>query len=180
MLAFPGLGFITEFGKPMLANGVLNFPKHHKLLERLMINLSNDYKPNFWGYNGPLLFIRTIKEYCKLFNIYEPLMLDEIRINQHQIRKNSTSVSGSQRSCDINVYPERFFYPFSWQNYMPLYAKNSILIVNNFIQTYSVHFYGKFSSQMPVKSGDNSLYEFFASTNCPITYSVSKLNNLEF
>ena len=158
----------------MLANGVLNFPKNHKLLEMLMENLSNDYNSHFWGYNGPLLFIRTIKKYCNLENFYQKLIINDDMIYNSELFKNKT------KQCDVNIFPERYFYPYSWQEYKPLYEKDGSLHINKFIETYSVHFFGKFSSQYPVNLGDNSIYEFFALRNCPIIYQLAKSRKISF
>ncbi len=174
MLPFSGLGFITEFEKPMLANGVLNFPKNHKLLESLMDELSIDYNPNFWGYNGPLLFIRTIKKYCRLENFYEKLMINDEMIYNSKSDKNTTG------KCDVNIFPEKYFYPYSWQDYKPLYQRDGFLSIKKFIETYSVHFFGKFTSQYPVNCADNSIYEFFALRNCPVTYLNIKAKKITF
>jgi hypothetical protein len=158
----------------MLANGVLNFPKNHKLLDRMMDNLSLDYNPSSWGYNGPLLFIRTIKSYCGMENFYEKLMINDEIIYNSKLIKNTT------KQCDVNIFPENYFYPYSWQDYKPLYERDSLISINKFVETYSVHFFGKFSSQYPVKSGDKSIYEFFALRNCPITYQIIKSKKISF
>lgn len=159
-----GVGLITEFMLPSIGNGILIFNKEHLLLKEAMSDMILNYDPTKWGFNGPLLFIRSIKKYCLLNDIYENLKLDENR-------NRTTS------KCDVNIFPESYFYPINWENASKLFRENALLDVRTFLNTYSVHFYGKFSDDFNVNFNENSIYEFFASLNCPYTYSLLK-NNL--
>ncbi|RNA42330.1 lactosylceramide 4-alpha-galactosyltransferase-like [Brachionus plicatilis] len=152
-----GLGYITEFSKPSLGNGVLVFGKNHSFLQHVIADFSQNYKANEWGHNGPKLFMRSLKAYCKTENIYEEL-------------------TSSTRKCDVELFPESFFYPINWENVKKLFLKNGLIDIYSFKDTYSVHFYGKFSQQFAVKYNDFSLYEFFANKNCPFVYSILEQN----
>lgn len=172
LLNFNGVGFMTEFSKPSIGNGILVFKKRHKLLELAMKELIYNYEPNEWGFNGPLLFIRAIKNYCRTEDIYLQLNFKD----ETEIYKNK-----NKSVCDVDIFPERYFYPLNWQRYRKLFKRNEKLDVSSFKESYSVHFYGKLSENVRVKRDDNNLFEFFASQNCPYIYSLINLNsNLYF
>lgn len=147
-----GLGRITEFSKPSLGNGILLFGKNHSFLQQVIEDFHKNYKTDTWGNNGPKLFMHSLKSYCNTDNIYEEL-------------------SSNSRKCDVELFPENFFYPINWENVNKLFLKNGLIDVNSFKDTYSVHFYGKFSQYFEVKYNDHSIYEFFANKNCPFVYS---------
>jgi hypothetical protein len=74
-------------------------------------------------------------------------------------------------NCDVGIFPTQFFYPYTWYEFKILFEKNATVSIKKFFNTYSVHFYGKMSESKKMNKNDNSLFEYFASLNCPIMYS---------
>ena len=89
--------------------------------------------------------------------MFDKLILDD--------EKLETNLINAKSQCDVNIYPENYLYPYSWENWEQLFEKNGLIPVEKFKNTISVHFYGKFSSELPVKISDNTIYGFFASKN---------------
>lgn len=156
-----GLGILIEFDELSIGSGVLIFKEKHPLLKIAITEMINNYDPNKWGANGPLLFWRSIQSYCKV---------DDIFANKKK-KQVIFKVSNSSE-CDVSIFPYNYFYPVNWENYEILFEKNAKLDLKLFKNTYSTHFYGKFSDKIQVEKGDNSIYEYFAFKNCPYSYSL--------
>ena len=41
-----------------------------------MEKFAQDYNPNIWGFNGPILLRQQISKYCQVDNIYKSLLLN--------------------------------------------------------------------------------------------------------
>jgi mannosyltransferase OCH1-like enzyme len=204
------LGYLWE-NKDSIGNGFLHFKAGHPLLLAAMKELNEKYYPYAWGFNGPMLFKRLIKDYCKLddLNFFEKLLknvsyfeqseklnylvktrenpyifkqnLSEID-NQISETKNKLAKESKNEPCDVVIYPREFIYPITWikYNFRLLFIPDSSLNASTFINTYSVHFYGKLTTKYKVKPNDHSLYDYFASYNCPYVYSGVKYGDKLF
>lgn len=184
LLGYPGAGFLN--GKaPSLANGFLQFSRHHPFLDLVMRTFASDYNPNIWGHNGPILLRRMMEKFCKVDNVYRDLILEPENlalINKTSLLEKALSLgkfNKKSNKCNVHVYPQEYFYPYNNYQLSYLFDKRALLNVSAFINTYSVHFYGKMSSKMNIRLKDNSVYEHFASSNCEITYRSILINNIE-
>ena len=61
-----------------------------------------------------------------------------------------------------------------------MFDKNGSIDIKRYINTFSVHFYGKMSEGIRVNMNDNSIYEYFAKKNCQVTYNHVLKNKLSF
>jgi lactosylceramide 4-alpha-galactosyltransferase len=136
--------------------GVLHFTKQHPFILKCLESFNKNYDGNKWAANGPLLIERELALYCNQTNFNHLL----IKFNQ------SNSIN-----CDVGIFPTQFFYPYTWYEFKILFEKNATVSIKKFFNTYSVHFYGKMSESKKMNKNDNSLFEYFASLNCPIMYS---------
>jgi hypothetical protein len=99
-----------------------------------------------------------------------------------QLKKSISSENAINSSinnnsaCDIVIYPKEYIYPVTYvkQNFRLLFANQAKIDVNTFINSYSIHFYGKFSENLRMEANDTSIYNYFASKNCPNVYSSLK------
>ena len=89
---------------------------------------------------------------------------------------------GRTKCSDLVVYPEAFFYPYTYVHgdMKKLFEKNAMLDVSRLIDSYSVHFYGSLSKDLVVHINDKSVYEYLAAQNCPVTYNHVKQNSITF
>ena len=111
---------------------------------------------------GPILFIHSIVNYCKFKNIFKPLM-------------NQTSLPINHKCNDLVIYPEKFFYPYSYiYEINKMFDKNTSVDISLIIDSYSVHFYGWLTNEKKVGVNDHNLYEYLAAQNCPFNMSMLK------
>lgn len=154
-----------------------------------MEKFGKDYNADIWGFNGPILLRQMMSKYCKVDNIYKSLLLKINTIDESLSLKDNQTLdyftvsdklgpnivqSNSSLKCDLVVYPQEFFYPYNNYQLNYLFNREANLNVSAFMNTYSVHFYGKVSSRYKVKLKENSVYEYFASNNCEIVYKDFK------
>ena len=158
-----------------------------------MEKFAQDYNPHIWGFNGPILLRQQMSKYCQVENIYKSLLLKvniidsssnsssvNNLVDNSSIEKDNKSldyitltnkvssefiVSTSSSKCDLVVFPQNFFYPYNNHQLDYLFDKDAQLNVSVFMDTYSVHFYGKVSSNYRIKIRKNSVYEYFANNN---------------
>lgn len=167
-----GAGYLNENGES-LGNGFLHFTKGHSFLEFLMNEFQLKYNPAYWGGNGPTLLIDSMQTYCKFDDFFRALMNktlnDTFKLNDHKCK-------------DLIIYPETFFYPYTYKNgeLEILFRKNAFINISKIIDSYSIHFYGSLSNKYQVGINDFSLYEYLAAQNCPIIYEHVKRNEIKF
>ena len=140
--------------------GVLHFTKEHPFILRCLKRFAKEYNGKIWAANGPLLISKEIGLYCNQTNFTSLLFF-----------------GNNEKKCDVGIFPYYYFYPYHWNEWKVLFEKNAKLVVSKFINTFSVHFYGKMSTNIEMKANENSLFEYFASINCPLAYSKHILNN---
>jgi lactosylceramide 4-alpha-galactosyltransferase len=175
LLSYSGAGYIVNSKGPSLANGFLHFRAKHPLLELAIRRFADNYNPNIWGHNGPILLRNVFAHYCNSSNIYKHLILntsDQFQASDSNELRDSFATSKNRTSiqCDLVVFPQEYFYPYNNYELGYLFDKRAQLNVSAFINTYSVHFYGKMSYKYDVTLNDNNVYEHFASGNCELTY----------
>ena len=154
-----------------------------------MEKFAKDYNPDLWGFNGPILLRETMAKYCQVDNIYKSLILNldystsTTTNNETDFYMNNSNInnlnllfqSNSSARCDLVVYPQQFFYPYNNYQLGYLFNKQAQLNVSAFMNTFSVHFYGKVSSKYKVKLKESSVYEYFSNQNCELVYKDFKL-----
>jgi hypothetical protein len=151
LLKTPGVGYLNEHG-PGIGSGILVFPAGSKLLRNALDEFILTYNNNEWGYNGPLLFQRIIAKFCNVSDIFQ-------------------AAATLPQRCNVTIYPEGYFYQYTWYESEFLFAKNQRISLEKFIDAYSIHFYGKKSEMSSVQPRDSSVYDFFAKLNCPRVYA---------
>ena len=168
LMKYNGFGYLYE-NEASLGNGFIHFSARHSFLEFLIKKFVDNYNPKLWGNNGPTLIIDALKVYCQEENIFDYLMLNK---EPNQTKSN----------CDnIVLFPEDYFYPFRYKTEVNVpFEKSKILNLTKIENSFSVHFYGKFTSKLQVKYKDHNLYEYLALKNCQYVYSRIKVYNGAF
>jgi lactosylceramide 4-alpha-galactosyltransferase len=189
LMNYSGAGYLYEYGDS-LGSGVLIFnrPKH-PMLNLTLRKLVDEYDPKMWGSAGPITLINSFKQFCKSDNFYDSLMLRNDRkqkgsqedFDLEEILLDINVKQNNDNCKDLTVFPEHYFYPYNYQtNMRDIFKENAKMDLKKFKNAYSLHFYGKLSSNFTVKPGDSSVYDFLASMHCPIVYDYVKSNNLIF
>lgn len=83
--------------------------------------------------------------------------------------------SNNRTKCGISILPEEYFYPYPWEKFELLFKKDGLIDIKKVTNTFSVHFYGKLSSNFLAEQ--NSIYEYFAKNNCPYSYQFLNFLN---
>lgn len=167
---YSGFGFLYE-NEPSLGNGFIHFRAQHPFIYETMKNFADNYAAFGWGDNGPTLIIKTIKSFCNVDDLNK-LIIKDANLNSYFSPNETSSEQRIDNNCDFGLYPESFFYPYNYRDdaFKLAFKTNSQLDLSRLINSYSIHFYGKFSSKLRVKLGDYSLYEFLAMTQCKRVY----------
>jgi hypothetical protein len=178
---YNGIGYLHEFNQDSLCNSHLSFEANHPFLSYLIDVLVKKYDPKCWGCNGPWLFISVMAEFCKLDDIYSALLLEPLNRTKAD-NWTAQMIFEARSECNLTIFPERYFYPFSWESpELPqFFAPNSNVSMDMIADTFSVHFYGSITSKFEVKLGDDSFYEQLAASNCPRVYEHVKASSFKF
>ena len=164
-----GAGYLHE-GGASLGNGFLHFTKNHTFLAFLMSQIQLKYDPNSWGANGPILLKESLKSYCQFDDIYKMLM-------------NKIENDPFHKCSDLIIYPRNYFFPYTWYDpdLADLFQKNAKIDISRIIDSYSIHFFGKMSTdKYHVGINDFNLYEYLAAHHCPLVYEHVKKNGIKF
>lgn len=153
--------------------------KEHEFLLQAMQEFSNNYDRSDWGANGPKLLKRTIIKYCKTQSLKDLLITDSnqpgliisknINSQKHLLKK-----SNQNKFCDIGILPFYIAYPYPWYEAKKMLEHNANIEISRFINTFTIHFNTKVTSQCKLEVYKNSIIEFFMSINCPIVYQEMK------
>lgn len=138
-----------------------------------------EYKYIFRGANGPSLIINTLESFCDIKDLNILMVNDgslESFPNKSVSHDTILNEKKSDLLCNIVLFPQSFFYPYNYRHgdYKKIFEKNGELEISRLINSYSIHFYGKFSSIINVGINDKSLYEFLALTQCKNVYKRVK------
>lgn len=173
-----GIGYMFE-KYDNLNNAFLIFKRiRHPYLRAVIDSFISEYDGNSWGKNGPILLKKIILKYCNVQNYLD--------INLYEFKPSAFSMDLSHPCKDLTLFPEKYFYPFT-------YVRNDLILVfkanstrNNpelFVKikdSYAFHFFNKISSKYSVKADDGSFFSAIAARNCPSTFRHVKINNLSF
>lgn len=146
----------------------------HPFLQKTMTFFAESYEPNVWGHNGPELLIRTLKQYCPFTGEFESFYRDLI------VEHGAKQVRRKER-CNVNLLPEDYFYPFKYYNETKLIVSgNGLSLKWRLENTYSLHLYGLLTRSQAVKLNGNSLYDYMARQNSPVTCKYLLEHELDF
>ncbi len=140
-----------------------------------MKEFSKNYNPTGWAVNGPELIKKMVKKFCYFkedFSVfYKKLILDNNK-ERHQL---------NIERCDITIFPENYFYPINWESAGLLFKKNKADQLKSSIkESYSLHHYGKLSSDKKIELYGNSTLDSEARKKCPVTYNKMIAENSLF
>ncbi len=105
--------------------------------------------------------------------MFEPkrLIIDQLKLNKSS-DKNSAFYYDEPHKCNVTIFPANYFYSYSFMHANFLFEKNQSLVISKFMDSFSVHFYGKISVDQKNLFKQFSIYEYFAMNNCPKTYET--------
>ncbi|XP_043938258.1 alpha-1,4-N-acetylglucosaminyltransferase-like, partial [Protopterus annectens] len=148
----PEENFLASESSDAVSNGVLGFQKHHSYIMDCMKDFVLHYNGNIWGYQGPNLITRMIRQSCPL-----PLY---IKVQDFR--------------CDARnltfLHPSRF-YPIHWsvwQKYFEVWKE-----IPTFEDSYGLHLYNYMNhkAKKQIVAGSNTLAENLFIKYCPSTYA---------
>lgn len=132
-----------------LSNGAFRMPKDHWVCEEATRELTEHFKRNVWGHNGPGVFQRLVKNTCNINNISD----------HHQCK-------------DLVMLDPSTFYPLHWKRWEELFmagGSNTWMWPQN---TVGIHLWNKFSRGAPLHPGDGSVVDRTSKRNCPKVYAT--------
>lgn len=137
-----------------VAAGVLMFEKNHPAVNASIYELLSTYSSYRWGYNGPELYLRVLRQLCKV--------------------KNFSDLPGEVKNCSgVLILPPSAFYPIfypAWRKYFsPKLAADTIM---QWIQgqSYLIHIWNKLAENEPLVIGSGQPYDLAAKYCCPSVY----------
>jgi hypothetical protein len=179
-------GFGDMFEGFMSINiAVLIFKPKTPFLKYVLEKLPLIYKPYEWGTNGPRLFFDATKEFCEVENVHYHFMPGYFQQMSENNKQTPVYLNSSHKCADLRVFPQQYFYPFLYHNgeFEKIFekdSKNTYYLKKATSESYSIHYYGKLSSNFKPKPGDNSFFSSIAEEHCSFTYNYVKENNLTF
>ena len=176
LLKYNGVGYLRDGSSDSVGNGILVFEAKHPFLLKVIKDIKRNYDPTHWSGIGPRVIIRVLGPYCEVENIFESLKFNPIRlvIDKLELRRSSNKQSllyyDEPHKCNVNIFPPNYFYTYSFMDSNFLFESNQTLIISKFIDSFSVHFYGKITLDQVNLFKQYSIFEFFAMKNCPYIY----------
>ncbi|XP_068249600.1 lactosylceramide 4-alpha-galactosyltransferase-like isoform X2 [Palaemon carinicauda] len=132
-----------------LSNGAFRMPKDHWLCKEATTELTEHFKKNVWGHNGPGVFQRVVKNICNIHNISD------------------------YRQCkDLDMLEPSTFYPLHWKRWEDLFMAGGSNAWSWPQNTVGIHLWNKFSRGAPLHPGDGSIVDRTSKKNCPKVYSA--------
>ncbi|CAH2246415.1 Hypothetical predicted protein [Pelobates cultripes] len=158
MRPVPHENFLAAETLSYCSNSVFGLNRHRSFTWKCMEDFVKNYKGEVWGYQGPSLFTRVMKQWCVL----PPF-------------KNTEDVTCGNISY---LNPERF-YPIpwgAWKRYYDVWEE-----LPSFNNSYSLHVwnYMNRNNEKTMVVGSNTLIENLFQRYCPTTYA-SLINNVTF
>ena len=141
-------------------NAVLFFAKKNSFLFSLMKLMADNYNQHGWAENGQHKIQLNANKICNV-------SLEKLVIDFENTNKIKTS-----NNCSFNLFPSKYFVPVNWNEWDKLFKINQSLIISEYINVYSIHFFNKMSNNALINRGMNSVYEMFSKFNCPISYAM--------
>lgn len=164
----------------LIGSNFLIFRPKHPLIAYMMTRFVETYNMNLTA-NRIELFKNWTLSFCGLddtdfANSY--LMLEP---RDKSFDANNKQPDKSHSCSDLIVFPQRYFYPFSYrQNIM---QRNSNLNYQHKIavrDAYSMHYFDEFSSHLRARPSDNSFFSQMVAVHCPVTFKFVTEYSLEF
>ncbi|XP_044272299.1 lactosylceramide 4-alpha-galactosyltransferase-like [Tribolium madens] len=133
-----------------VAAGVLSFTPEglgHELAQRCLQDLSENFKGYDWGYNGPGVITRLLKQLCGVETANEMV----------------------QKDCQgFRVFPVEAFYPIPWWDWKLYFDENfTEKVLNISKNSHVIHVWNKHSGGTRVAARGNSAYAVLAQKFCP-------------
>ncbi|KAM4771190.1 alpha-1,4-N-acetylglucosaminyltransferase [Rhinophrynus dorsalis] len=154
----PDKNFLAAQQSQTSSNGVFGLSPHHDFSWICMNNFVQDYRGEVWGYQGPILFTRVLKQLCNLpdFKAVEDVLCGNISF----------------------LNPQRFYpipYP-EWTKYYEVWEK-----LPTFNDSYALHLWNYMNKgQKFLIPGSNTLVDHLYQQYCPTLYEALKNNKPTF
>ncbi|KAM4771189.1 uncharacterized protein WCC33_003026 [Rhinophrynus dorsalis] len=151
----PDKNFLAAERSQTSGNAVFGLSPHHNFSWICMNNFVQDYRGEVWGYQGPILFTRVLKQLCNLpnFKAVEDILCGNISF----------------------LNPQRFYpipYP-EWTKYYEVWEK-----LPTFNDSYALHLWNYMNrGQKSLVPGSNTLVDHLYQQYCPTIYEALKNNN---
>ncbi|XP_057653316.1 lactosylceramide 4-alpha-galactosyltransferase [Diorhabda carinulata] len=133
-----------------VAAGVLSFDatgEGHKLAERCVNDLKDNFNGRDWGNNGPGVITRLLKSVCN------------VELAKDMINKYCGG---------FTAYPSNVFYPVPWQKWKIYFDENSTeAVVNLAKDSIAIHVWNKHSELTRLPLSSDAPYIHFARKYCP-------------
>lgn len=172
-----GLGYQFD-GYDNLNNAILIFSKKkHPFLEAIINDFIDNYNPNLWEINGPILFHHLISKFCNIDTF--------LRLELVDFKPASFSMNKTHQCADLVMFPENYFLGIAhvrgehFQLFEPN-SSNNLALVDKVRNSYLVHYYNQLAPYLKARVGDKSLIMKLIEENCKHTFNFMKKNNLEF
>ena len=136
---------VLEDGNGGVNNALMKSQKNHPFFGRMLENLSKDFKPGIWAYNGPQLIGRTLKELCSY-------------------QDNDWHCKG----FDMELLPISTAYPVHWGRMYDYFREGRFNYGN---ETFALHYWHHVLGGLnkTLKWNENqTLYQIFKQS-CPLT-----------
>ncbi|XP_031353901.1 lactosylceramide 4-alpha-galactosyltransferase-like isoform X2 [Photinus pyralis] len=137
-----------------VAAGVINFSpdgRGHGFAQRCLEDLRRNFRGKDWGYNGPGVITRLLKNLCGVKKAKDMLKKD----------------------CrGFKVYPPEAFYPVEWWNWKMYFdSKYNEKMLNITRNSYVIHVWNKHSVNTKIKINSEVPYSIFAKKYCPKVFA---------
>ncbi|XP_056419507.1 alpha-1,4-N-acetylglucosaminyltransferase-like [Hyla sarda] len=151
----PTNNFIAAESSAFTSSSVFGLSPFHSLTWEFMQNFVENYRGNYWGYQGPRLFTRVMHRLCGNLEF--------------------KSVDDNVTCGDVSyLHPERF-YPIvssAWKTYFEVW-KN----LPTFNRSYGLHFWNYMNKERETMVPESStLAEHLYQQHCPLTYGSIQKN----
>ena len=157
-------GFALQSDSPLeVTNANIIFSRNHPLLIDLMQLMIKNYNPDVWTGIGSIKIKELIRNKCG-----KNAKMEHLVVSMKKLANSSNTTS--TKHCGLSLFSQKYFSPYNWQQVNLLFQRNESLIISRFIDAYSIHFFSKISGGITSFINSDSVYEFFAKTNCPVTY----------
>jgi len=132
-----------------LSNGAFRLPKNHWLCEQATRELTENYRGDVWGHNGPGVFQRAIKNACNL-----------------------ETIQNTNHCRDLVMLEPPAFYQIRWQKWEELFKAGGSANWEWPQSAVGLHLWNKFSYNAPLYPGDSSVIDQVAEQHCPRVYNA--------
>lgn len=176
---YNGFTATNEDPKIMVGSGFFHFYKNHPLLLQAVKNFSTYYNASIWGSVGPLLARDVTMRYCGVKNLDElmhlgierPIANFDTKKTIKNLRAFGFTKAPKPHPCKITVFPPYISYPYDPFENPQFISHNDKLHIYRLLHSYSFHSFNFLTDSDKLLWNENSVHEYLASVNCPITHS---------